>query len=304
MARRPQLNPTLLAVMLLWGFNFVALKLVYREVPAIPAAIFRWFLMTSLLVLTALALKVSLKYPKGMAWRVHLQGFLSMGLYMYVFVTGMQWTGAAEGGVCLGMTPIFTLLLAIIFRQEPFRWKVLGGTLVAFIGVAVVAIMSPDVQTHGSQGLLGPVLLILAAFIWACGTVISRPLLNHMEPMALTILAMPAGGLFLCLVGWQQTAQVPWTHLSGFTYGMLLYFSLGAGYLGFWLFYRGVEQAGAAGAMLYQYFVAPVSAVLAYFTLGRGLSAPQIGGMVILIAGVFMANGARRAQPMLAQPAE
>lgn len=279
--------------MLIWGFNFVAMKLLYLEVPSLPAAIMRWILMTSTLYIAARVLKVSLKIPEGMALRVHLQGFLSMGLYMALFVKGMETTGAAEGAILLGTGPIFTLILAVLFKQETFKWSILLGTLVAFLGVSVVIGFSPDAQ-HGTQSLIGPALLVTSALVWAFGTVVSRPLLTEMDPMALTVWAMPAGGAVLILLGWKEVLAVDWGHLSPLSWGMMIYFGLLAGFLGFWLFYRGVSQVGAAGAMLYQYFVAPLAAIFGFVFLHRGLNLIQFVGLLIVIVGVTFATSARQ----------
>lgn len=283
----------MLLVALMWGFNFVAVKILYRELSAVPAAIVRSVLMTVLLAGACVATKVSLRIPKEIALRVHLQGLLSMGVYMYLFMKGMETTGAAEGAICLGTGPLFTLLLAILFKQEKFSWLVLGGTIVAFVGVAIVILTSPDAQP-GGNGLMGPALLVLAAAVWASGTVVSRPLLAHINPLAMATFAMPAGTLFLLLTGWNDAIKVSWSGLSLTAWGMLLYFSLFAGFLGFWFFYKGVEQVGAAGAMLYQYFVAPLAAIFGFLVLHRGLSAVQFLGMAVLLTGVWLASSARQ----------
>lgn len=299
--RRPssfKLNPILLGVMVLWGFNFVALKLLMKDdlVSPATAALARWFIMTAVLVVFCLVRKLPLRYPKGEAWRIHLQGFLAMGIYMVLFTVGMHTSGASEGAIILGCSPLFTLLLAVVFRQEKFRSSILLGTLMAFSGVSLVVLGSPD--THaGSRSLFGNLLIFLSAIIWAFSAVVSKPITAKVDPFVLTTLAMPAGLIALIPFGWNDLAHTDWAHLPLLNWSMLLYFSIGAGALGFMGFYTGVKQAGAAGAMLYQYFVSPLAALSSWLVLHKGLSLWQFLGLAVVITGVWLANRARNQSP-------
>lgn len=305
--RRPssfKLNPILLGVMVLWGFNFVALKLLMKDdlVSPATAALARWFIMTAVLVVFCLVRKLPLRYPKGEAWRIHLQGFLAMGIYMVLFTVGMHTSGASEGAIILGCSPLFTLLLAVVFRQEKFRPSILFGTLLAFGGVSMVVLGSPD--THrGSPSLLGNLLIFISAIVWAFSAVVSKPITAKVDPFVLTTLAMPAGLIALLPFGWNDFVHTDWAHLPILNWTMLFYFSLGAGALGFMGFYTGVKQAGAAGAMLYQYFVSPLAALSSWLVLNKPLGAPQLLGLGVVIAGVWFANRARNrsAVPVIAE---
>ncbi|MEQ1822309.1 MAG: DMT family transporter, partial [Fimbriimonadaceae bacterium] len=281
-------------VMVLWGFNFVALKLLMQDgrITAGTAALGRWVLMTAFLFAYCRWKGISLKMPSGDHWRVHLQGFLSMGVYMVLFTLGMSYAAPAEGAIILGCSPVFTLLLAVAFKQERFRLAILLGTLLAFSGVGLVVLTSPDSKV-GSDELKGDALLFISAFVWALGTVISRPLVSKMNPIAMTTLAMPAALLALLPFGITGLSQTHWSQVSMVEWSMLLYFALFAGAIGFMGFYTGVRKVGAAGAMLYQYFVAPLAAISSLVFLHKGLVVWQLFGLAVVIVGVWLANQAR-----------
>ena len=137
--RLPHLNASLLVTMLLWGFNFVAMKLMLREMTPATAALGRWILMYAILVLLCKRYGVPFwpeRSPRGT--RIWIQGFLAMGAYMVLFTLGMKEATAAEGAIILGCSPVFTLLLAAAVGQERFNLGILGATLLAFAGVALV----------------------------------------------------------------------------------------------------------------------------------------------------------------------
>lgn len=278
--------------MLLWGFNFVALKLLLLQMQPLVAALIRGILMAACLFAVCFSQGISLQIPKGMAWRVHVQGALSMGVYMVLFTLGMRTASPAEGAMILGAGPVFTLLFAVLARQEKFRWAILGGTLVAFTGVLVVILSSPGARV-GDSGFSGVLMLFVAALVWALATVVSKPILGKMDPIGLTTLAMPAGVAVLLPFGLPHLAETNWAALNLTSWFGLAYFTLVAGALGFFLFYRGVNEVGAAGAMLYQYFVSPIAALSGFFVLGKPLVPLQFLGFGIVVLGVLLATRAR-----------
>ena len=289
--------------MAIWGFNFVALKLVLVEMSAPASALVRGLLMYGVLLGICRWRGISLKFPPGTFWRINLQGFLAMGLYMMLFVEGMREATPAEGAIILGCGPVFTLLIACLAGQETFKWSILGGTLFAFVGVGLVVGFSPSVLA--SEGLLlGHFLLLASAFVWAGATVVSRPIVAKVDPLQMLTLSMPAGLLALMPYGLIATARTPWADLTLTAWAMMGYFAIAAGVIGFMLFYRGVQQVGASGAMLYQYLVSPLAAISGYFVLRAGLHPLQLVGLVIVLGGVALANLARQKHGTGVSPVE
>lgn len=287
-----------------WGFNFVALKLVLLQMTAPASALVRGLLMYAALLVICVATGKSLRYPPGTFWRISLQGFLAMGLYMVLFVTGMKDSTATEGAIILGCAPVFTLLIACLAGQERFRMSILAGTLLAFGGVAIVVMTSPSVQINGARPIAGNLLLLCSALVWAAVAVVSRPIVKEVEPLRLLTLSMPAGILTLLPFGGMDLVRMDWSALNLTTWSMMAYFAFAAGTLGFILFYRGVSQVGAAGAMLYQYLVSPLAAISGLLVLHSPIVPFQIVGMVVVLTGVTLANMARQRNELGAVPVE
>lgn len=287
----------------IWGFNFVALKLVLVQMSAPSAALVRALLMYGVLVCIGRWRGISLRFPPGTFWRINLQGFLAMGLYMILFVEGMREATPAEGAIILGCGPVFTLLIACLAGQETFHWSILGGTLFAFVGVGLVVGFSPSVHSSGGL-LLGHFLLLASAFVWAGATVVSRPIVTKVDPLQMLTLSMPAGLAALLPYGVLSTARLDWAALTPTTWAMMAYFAVAAGVIGFLLFYRGVQQVGASGAMLYQYLVSPLAAISGFFVLRAGLHPVQLVGLVVVLGGVALANRERQKHGGALSPVE
>lgn len=300
----PALRPNLplLATVLGWGFNFVALKLLYMPGQMDPGSVglTRFAIMWLVLAAYCLIRGISLRYPRGDELRIVALGFLSMGAYMVLFLEGMKGSSAAEGAIILATSPIFTAIIASLAGQERLNLGSLGGAAMALGGVVLV--IMGGVREAGAEPhrLAGNLLVLASAVVWAGSTVLSRPLVASYPPVRVLTLAMPGALCVLLPYGIAATIEVPWPNLHSVTWWMLLYMALVAGVMGFAGFYVGVRQVGAAGAMVYQYLVPPTAAISAWLVLGQAMHPLQFGGLIVVLAGVAISMHSRRSPESVA----
>ena len=282
--------------MLAWGYNFVALKLLYAEVSPAAAALMRHVIMYLLLVAVAHSWlskgnpelrKVNWLWG---GWRIAWFGILSMGIYMILFLEAVNRTSAAEGAILIATAPLFTTLFAVIARQEAFSPRVLVGALVAFSGVALVVFAGDEIRF---DHLIGNGLMLASAVGWALGAVVSRPLVRTKPAIVVLTQSMPAALAVLIPYALTATLAAPWLTLSSTSYWAFAHFTIIAGALGFVGFFYGVQKIGASGAMYYQFCVAPVATLFAWIFLKDTLRPLQIIGMGVVLLGVVLATVAR-----------
>lgn len=289
-------NFALLVAVTTWAVNFVVMRNLYVEMPPSVVALLRFGIMWAVVAPICLIQRESFSIPSGLGWRTQIQGVLSMGIYMILFLEGLARTGGAECAILLNTSPVWTALIAIAVKQEPFRPGVLVGALIAFAGVALVVWGSPTAMlptTEGREHWIGVAMVLTSALIWATSTVFAKPLLAQMSPLRLLAVSMPVAAIVLVPYGFQATAAIDWRHLTPEAWIILGHVSLLAGVAGFLGFYAGVRQIGPARAMMYQYFVPPTAALLEWIVHGRALSWVQLLGLGVVIAGVSVANRMR-----------
>lgn len=296
MSRRSVCWPLVFTV-LAWGYNFVALKLLYAEVSPAPAALMRHVLMYLILVAVC-HWWLSRENPELRktnwlwgGWRIAFFGVLSMGIYMILFLEAVNRTSAAEGAILIATAPLFTTLFAVIARQEAFSSRVLVGALVAFSGVAMVVFAGDEIRF---DHLVGNGLMLASAIGWALGAVVSRPLVIKRPAIVVLTQSMPAALLILVPYALDASFATPWLSLSPTSYLAFAHFTILAGALGFVGFFYGVQKIGAPGAMYYQFCVAPVATLFAWIFLGDSLRPLQIVGMGVVLFGVILATAARK----------
>jgi drug/metabolite transporter (DMT)-like permease len=297
-ASPPPLNLPLVVTVLSWGFNFVALKLLYDEMSPAAVAVVRFVMMYGLLLLVCRLRRESLRFPLRDAPAILTLGFVSMGVYMILFLEGMQTSAPAEGAIILASAPVFTGILAVFAGQERFSGRALLGGLIAFAGVVTV-ILAGQAQTQEPGGMLGNAMIFVSAAVWAGSVVMMRPLLVRYSPTQLLTMSMPGALLVLLPYGLIPAITVDWSGISLVGWSLLVHVSALSGVIAFIGFYAGVRQIGGGGAMLYQFFVPPTAAMFGWLVMGKSLYPMQGAGLVVVVLGVYLSS---RYRLMVRQP--
>lgn len=287
-ALRP--NWYLVVTVVSWGFNFVALKEAYREINPPSLALLRYLVMWASLVLVCLWRKESLRYPREDALKLLYLGFVSMGIYMLLFLEGMHHSGATEGAIILQLSPIFTAILSALFGQERFSPGALGGGLVAFAGTGLI-LYGPS--NGRDNQLVYNLVVVLSALLWAYSVTVMRPLLRKYSPVRTLTLAMPGGLPVMLIYGLGPALRLHWANVTPYAWTMFLQIAVVSGVVAFLCFYQGVKQVGGSGATLYQFLVPAFAMTFALLIQGAVPNWRQIAGFVIVLAGVGYASRAR-----------
>ncbi|MEZ0327595.1 MAG: DMT family transporter [Fimbriimonas sp.] len=291
MLQRLPLNLPLIVVVLSWGFNFVSLKVLYQDMLP-PALMFnRSVVMAVLLALVVRGRGLSLAYPKEDRNRILFAGFVSMGVYMVVFLEGLQRTTPAEGAIMLATAPILTFLLSAFLKQEIFTFAALWGSLIGFVGVAIVILGGGQGAVHGS--LLGNLMCLASAFIWGTGVVIMRPLLHRYDPTQVFTLSIPGAIPVMLLYGLLPAIHTDYSAISSLGWIMFAQVTMISGVVSFVCFYIGLHQIGPSRATMYQFFIPPTAAIFQWLIYGRALAPLQWLGLGVLMAGVVYTSRAR-----------
>lgn len=150
----------LVLICLIWGFNFIAVKIGLRDFPPILFAFLR-FALLSIALVPVLRLHRSQMGPLVIA--AVLCGALNFGLLFY----GMALTeNVAAVAIATQLAIPFATLLSIAMLGEVVRWRRWLGIGLSFAGVMILG-FDPDVVHQGAALLL----VVASAFASALGTI-------------------------------------------------------------------------------------------------------------------------------------
>jgi len=274
----------ILAVVALWGFSFVAIKVGLRELPPFALASLRFFF-------AAVPLVFFVKRPR-MPWRFIIGYGLGIGVCQFgLLFLGMK-LGMAAGlsSVVIQVQIFFTVGLAVAFLGDELRREDLLGAAVATLGVALLG--AYKLSTGATSTLIGFLLVIAAALAWGVGNVIAKSAAARYDPdmFALVVWSSMVPPLPLALLAFifegGQSVGTAVASASALTWGCVLLLSWGATLFGFasWagLLHRYPTALVAPFALLI-----PVSGLASgAIFLGEGLAPLQMAGVALVLLGL------------------
>jgi O-acetylserine/cysteine efflux transporter len=152
-----------LAVVLIWGVNFVVIDVGLADVPPFVFLALRF-------ALVAVPAVFFVKPPTVPWWKLALLSvFMSFGQFALLYLAIAVGMPAGLASLVLQAQVVFTIVLgAVVLRERPSPRQIVG----VGIGVAGLAIVG---ATHGQGTPLLPLLLTVAAGLsWGIGNIVSR----------------------------------------------------------------------------------------------------------------------------------
>lgn len=290
LARWPALL-ALLALALIWGYNWVQMKIAVQYAPPFQFAALRITLGAASLFLALLWLRKPLR-PKEFP-ATFWAGLLQIG-GVYGFATLALVSGSAgRTSVLVYTMPLWTLLLAWIFLRERVRglqWLAIA------LSVAGLLLILDIHHLHGT--IASQVLALLAGMCWAGGAIIAKRVRQtvQLDLLSFTTWQTVAGAIPLVLIAiFAPSTPIVWS--QPFIFALVYNIIPGTAIATLlWLFVLNRLSAGTAGLGV---LLNPVVGVLAaWIQLGEQPTVLEALGMgLIAIALALNALQAMKPQP-------
>ena len=291
-ASRPTLLLACLAIVyVVWGSTYLAIHVVVDGIPPLASSAIRNFCAGPILL--AFLKWRGAPWPTWRQWRNGaLVGFMMMGL--------------GNGFVCLAETRVPSGLAALIIAGTPvfailFAWGLFGVRprllewLGIVLGLAGMALLNLDL--HAAASPVHVALLFVAGASWAGATVLQPRLDLPKGPMSAAV-QMLGGGTSLVVMAALHGERLDVAVVPLSAWLALAYLVVFGSIVAYTAFVYVIGHARAALATSYAY-VNPVVAVgLGVLFAGEKVSAPMLGGMAVILAGVglvVMGSARRRA---------
>lgn len=184
---------------LIWGYNWVMMKVAVTYAPPFAFAALRFLGGAIVLMVTLKLMGRSLRVRELRSrWRViTLIGLLQTAL-CFGLVTWALSTGAAGRSAVLNYTmPLWVLVFSVLILKEKVPGAQWGAAALALIGIVLISVAG------GKSGSLPAVMLALGAGLtWGLGVVVTKRATRvaPMDPLALTAWQMLAGAVMMCVV--------------------------------------------------------------------------------------------------------
>lgn len=277
----------LLALVVLWASAFPVIKLGLEGLSVFHLALLR-HLVSSLCFLPVLALTRRRLFPmRGDVPAFILLGSIGIGLYHTALNAGELRVSAGATSLIIATAPVITALLARLFLGE--RLPLLGwaGSLISFVGIAVIVLGDEQALEGGPYALL----VLLSALSAAIYFVWQKPFFRRYGPLEVTAFATWGGTLPMLTFLPGLTGD-----MAGSSHSVLAAVYLGVlpSALAYSLLAFALSRVTVSITTAYLYLIPVFAMLFSWALLGEVPSLLTVLGGVVAIGGLVLVNLAKQ----------
>jgi drug/metabolite transporter (DMT)-like permease len=284
----------LLVTVMIWSLNFTVTKYVLSHG-------FKPLAYGAVRFSAAALLFIGITWVRERSFRLRrrdipfILGAAVVGIFLnqVAFVYATKLTTATTVALIFGTLPILTALFAAAGGIERLHGRFWLAAAVSFTGVCLVA-----VGAKGGIGgdLWGYALALVGAATWAAYSVAIAPLMTRYTASRISAYALTIGATLLLIAGAPQLASQDYASLPSLVWVAYVFAVLGPLCLTNLLWFNSIEQVGPSRASLYANLQPFLGAIFALLILSESITALQVGGGLLIAAGIVLS---RRERPAL-----
>lgn len=290
----------LMAVSSIYGYFYVAVKLLYKTLTP-PEFILLRLVLTAFFVILIDRCLLKHPTPQREDW-VQIGGLGLVGVFVVqtLIAWGVHHTTTFHTALIMSTIPIMTLILSILGRREKFHLYKLGGIVTAFAGVIILLFFSENTQAELPETYLwGDSIILLNAVAFSWFLLGSQQMLqkyNSFQFMAYCyiISALVFASLFVgqsllsghleALLFFQKMTVTDWMLL-----GYVVFFASIGSYT---LNNYALRRVNPSVVAIYMFIQPIISAVTGFYLLHEPLNLQMVAASMLSFAGVLMTTGA------------
>ncbi|MCQ4269645.1 EamA family transporter [Pseudomonas kuykendallii] len=269
-----------LVVIIVWGLNFVVIKVGLHGLPPMLLGALRF-------MLAAFPAVFFIKRPQiPLRWLLAYGLTISLGQFAFLFSAMYVGMPAGLASLVLQSQAFFTLFFAALFLSERIRPANLVGLVVAAGGLILIG-----AEGDRSMTLAGFVLTIAAASMWALGNIVTRKV-GKVNLVGLVVWGSLIPPLPFFALSWMlegpQTIEAALRGISLDSILALVYLAFGATILGYGLWSRLLSRYPTGQVAPFSLLVPVIGLSSSAWLLGEHLSAVQVVGATVVMLGLLI----------------
>lgn len=266
----------LAALSLIWGYNWVVMKIATQYAPPIEFAALRLLGGAAVLFGVMLAMRKPLR-PEHL-WSYVLTGVFQSGGFVALATWAVLEAGAGKVAVLSYTMPFWVAICAWPVLGEKLRPLQVVSILVAMCGIVLILDLG-----HVRASLFADAIAIAAGVSWAIGVILTKRLqMTHaVDVYSLTTWQLLFGGIAVGIVALLVPEHA--THWTPVYIGALAYNIVGASSLGYLLFFFVLRHLPARDASMGTLLNPIVGIIAAWLQLGEAPSMAEAAGMGLIV---------------------
>jgi len=216
-------------------------------------------------------------------------GALGSGMPAILFAIAQTKLTSSITGVLASTTPLFTLLVGMMFFSTPYIRNKALGVLLGLLGVVLIVLLGKESVIGGE--MLFAILPTLATICYAFSTNTIKSKLQQVHPLTLSssayVIIGPIMVILLLQSGFVEVMQTHDRAWEGFGYVVTL--SLSATVICSVFYFALIQMTSAVFASMVAYLI-PVVATIIGMIRGEPITFVHVLGLVLILSGVYLSR--------------
>lgn len=269
---------------LTWGTSFILIKKSLIAFDSVQVASLR------ILIATLAFLPVVLLNLKKIQWnnwyKYMILGLLGGGIPPFLFAFAQTKVSSSLAGALNALTPIFTILIAVMLFKTKIGGRKLLGVIIGFLGAGLIIYYT---NSSFEGGFFYSSLILVATVCYAFNVNMVKKVFNNHNPVVLTAASFIFFGPFLIILLLKgDFLEVMKTHPDAYlSLGAVTILSLFSTVLATILFFKLVQKSNAIFASSVSYAI-PLVALFWGVLDGENFSVIHILSLLFILTGVHL----------------
>jgi len=289
-----------------WAFNYIAAKIALRYIDPLSFASFRLVLAGVFMVLIYLfCLRLPAFAEAARArrsgwtrrdlWTFLYLGFFGVTLNQFGFTVGIRYTSVIHSAIICSLSPVYTLVLAVLFRLENATLRKVLGMSVALGGVVLMA-AGAGFNRH-TPSLWGDLFTLIASLGFATYVVLGKRVAARYDSLTMTTFNFLFGALIVLPIAIHRAILIGsvshWLAIPWQVWVSMVYMALFSSAIAYTLYYWVLHYLEASQLASFTYLLPVLSTALGILFLGERGSWLELLGGLFALSGVSYIEAAR-----------
>ena len=278
----------IILAVIFWGTSFIATKVALEELDPETIISLRLILASILLTFSALVTKETFDVNLKNHGSIFILACIAV-FHLWIQVTGLKYTTAANTGWIIGTAPIFMAIFAAIFFREKISLLQSGGIIIAIFGLLLLVSKGDFISIDLIKNK-GDLLVLGSAFTWGVYSTVNKKISLSYSPLMTILYLFLMMAVIIVPFNLNTAAISSVVHLSLIGWISILFLGLlcsGVAYV-IWAYSLRDMESAKVGAFLY--FEPFVTVTAAWIFLHESITLLMLLSGIIITAGVILVN--------------
>lgn len=227
-------------------------------------------------------------------------GLFGVGINIPFFFYGLKYAPSINAPMIASSGPVFLIIGSIFFLKEKPRHKVIAGTIISLLGVALIIVRPLLENGFATEGVIGNLFFLIATISGVVHSLIVKRISTSYTPAVITFWTFLVGSLLFLPLFISEIVQVGsgldklnFQGATGIIFGVLL-----SSALAYYLFNYGLQKIAANEVGVFAYIDPVIAVLIAVPLLQESITSLFLLGSLFVFMGIFIAEGRIHYHPL------